>query len=341
MANKNIFCYSILCLIHLAAVSCVEPITIGLVSLGAAGIGYLMKSDLLSGSGERCNEENIYSGTSRLEGNLARNLFGQHMVRQYVVAALNAHLQPNNPSRKPLVMSFHGTPGTGKSFVADNIAQSLYKHGLKSQYVHKYMGRADFSHPARINEYKERIKREVRESIQKCPRSLFIFDEVDKMPAGVFDTLTSLIDYAGYAKDADYTKAIFIFLSNTAGVRISDHLAALMKQGKQREATRLSDFEEMLKMSAYHSEGGLKMTNMIDAHVIDHYIPFLALEKAHVVQCVKAEFARWHAVAEPDKIAEVINSAVSYEPVHSLFATSGCKTIEKKVAIVVHGQRGN
>jgi len=261
------------------------------------------------------------------------------MVRQHVVAALIAHLRSNNPSRKPLVMSFHGTPGTGKSFVADQIAQALYSEGIQSKFVHRYLGRADFSHPARVHEYKDRINREVRESIAACPYSLFIFDEVDKMPMGVFDMLTSLVDYAGNEKSADYTKAIFIFLSNTAGVRISDHLAALMKKGTRREDTRLSDFEEMLKVSAYNMEGGLKMTNLIEAHVIDHYIPFLALEKAHIVQCVEAEFRRWHVNPTQAQINTVVNSAVTYEPVHSMFATSGCKTIEKKVAMVVNQNR--
>ncbi|KAH8305333.1 hypothetical protein KR044_005074 [Drosophila immigrans] len=345
MATRNAsywlkFWCSTLCLMQLALVSAIEPISIGLAAIGAVGIGYF-KSETICRFYECCDARNIPSDIAKLERSLAKTLYGQHMVQKHVVAALDAHLKPNSPSRKPLVMSFHGTPGTGKSFVADHIANALYAEGLKSKFVHKYMGREAFSHPGRIDMYKEIISRDVRSSIESCPRSLFIFDEVDKMPAGIFDTLTSLIDYAGHAKNVDYTKAIFIFLSNTAGVRISDHLAKLMKQGKQREDTRLSDFEEMLKQSAYHSEGGLKMTNMIDAHVIDHYIPFLALEKAHVVQCVQAEFLRWNVRPTQQQIATVINSAVSYEPVHSLFATSGCKTIEKKVAMVANENRIN
>ncbi|KAH8386704.1 hypothetical protein KR093_002113 [Drosophila rubida] len=343
MAMRNYFklLYCIW-LVQLTPSSCLEPLTtIGLAAgIGTAGFAYF-KSGVLCKFTECCDSRSVPANIATLEKSLAETVFGQHMVQQHVVAALVAHLSANSPSRKPLVMSFHGTPGTGKSFVADQIAKALYAEGLQSKYVHKYMGRADFSHPGRINEYKERINREVRESIKDCARSLFIFDEVDKMPPGVFDTLTSLIDYAGHAKDADYTKAIFIFLSNTAGVRISDHLAELMKRGKRREDTRLSDFEEMLKSSAYNMEGGLKMTNMIDAHVIDHYIPFLALEKAHIVQCVEVEFLRWGVFPSQQQTDVVINSAVSYEPVHSLFAISGCKTIEKKVAMVVNEHRNS
>lgn len=35
--------------------------------------------------------------------------------------------------------------------------------------------------------------------------------------------------------------------------------------------------------------GGLKKSHLIDSHIIDHYIPFLPLEKTHVMQCIEAE----------------------------------------------------
>jgi len=54
---------------------------------------------------------------------------------------------------------------------------------------------------------------------------------------------------------------------------------------------------------------------------------------------VEAEFRRWHVNPTQAQINTVVNSAVTYEPVHSMFATSGCKTIEKKVAMVVNQNR--
>lgn len=35
--------------------------------------------------------------------------------------------------------------------------------------------------------------------------------------------------------------------------------------------------------------GGLKKSRLIDSHIIDHYVPFLPLEKIHVLQCIDAE----------------------------------------------------
>lgn len=35
--------------------------------------------------------------------------------------------------------------------------------------------------------------------------------------------------------------------------------------------------------------GGLKKSSLIDSQIIDHYVPFLPLEKVHVEQCIEAE----------------------------------------------------
>jgi torsin-1 len=78
-----------------------------------------------------------------LRDELDSNLFGQHIVLESVLSSIRMHYQNENPS-KPLVISFHGTPGTGKNYVADFIAKSVYKEGLNSKYVHKYFGRLDF-----------------------------------------------------------------------------------------------------------------------------------------------------------------------------------------------------
>jgi len=260
----------------------------------------------------------------------------QHIVTQHILPAIMAHVKKHSNSRKPLVMSFHGQPGTGKNFVADLIADALYLEGSKSSYVAKYLGQADFPQAERVGEYKMRINREVRQHLRNCPRSLFIFDEVDKMPPGVFDTLASLVDYNAFADGTDNTKAIFIFLSNTAGSHIADHLGNLMKGGKLREDTRLSDFEPLLRKAAYNMDGGLKKTTMIEAHVIDHYIPFLPMEKVHVVKCLEVEFGRWDRRPNHKIIDEIMASSISYDRTHGLFAISGCKTLEKKVAMSIN-----
>jgi torsin-1 len=79
-------------------------------------------------------------------------LFGQHIVLESVLSSLRMHFQ-KDASSKPLVISFHGTPGTGKNYVADFIAKSLYKNGLDSNYVHKFFGRLEFPEARLATEY--------------------------------------------------------------------------------------------------------------------------------------------------------------------------------------------
>ncbi|KAH8421496.1 hypothetical protein KR009_009857, partial [Drosophila setifemur] len=313
-----------------------EPLTISaVVGLGAAGFSYFKWSSYCDNN-ECCDDKSIPGDVYRLKQDLDRSLFGQHIVIKQVISALTAHVSPMRKSRKPLVLSFHGQPGTGKNFVAEHIASALYRLGSSSAYVTKYLGQADFPMVERVTEYRRRITDEVRASLSKCPRSLFIFDEVDKMPSGVFDTLTSLTDYNAFTDGTDHTKAIFIFLSNTAGTHIADHLGNQMKQGRLREDLRQQDFERLLEKAAYNMDGGLRRTTMIESHVIDHFIPFLPLEKAHVVKCLEMEFGRWNRRPDKNVIDDILNTGISFDRTHGLFAISGCKTLEKKVAAAVN-----
>lgn len=113
------------------------------------------------------------------------------------------------------------------------------------------------------------------------------------MPPKVFDTITSLLDHHENLQGVDYRKAIFLFLSNNGGVEIADTLHEIYRKGKlNREATSLKDFEKVLELAVYNKKGGLQYGKPIENSLIDHYIPFLPLEKRHVQQCIEAEFSR-------------------------------------------------
>lgn len=49
-------------------------------------------------------------------------------------------------------------------------------------------------------------------NVSKCERSLFVFDEIDKMPAKVIDVLKPFIDHYEHLEGVDFRKSIFIFL---------------------------------------------------------------------------------------------------------------------------------
>uniref|UniRef100_A0A1A9ZEK9 AAA+ ATPase domain-containing protein n=1 Tax=Glossina pallidipes TaxID=7398 RepID=A0A1A9ZEK9_GLOPL len=335
-----IFFYStVLSLISLS-LAFFDPVTIG---WGAAAIVGAWNADFLKDQTycrykECCNERGIPANVNALRIKL-EDLYGQHIVKQQLIPALASHLKNGGHSRKPLVISFHGTPGTGKNMVADMIANSIYAEGLQSKFVHKFMGRAEFPSEEHSSSYSYILHNRVTKAIAICPRSLFIFDEVDKMPKGVFEALTSIVDYKSFANGVDFSKAIFIFLSNTAGVEISTHLGNLLLKGILREHTKLGDFEAILERAAYNLDGGLSKSSLIEAHVIDHFIPFLPLEKSHIYQCLYAEFGRYNMKPDKETLDEIVGNSVTYDPIHGVFAKSGCKKLDKKVAVVAYRRR--
>lgn len=146
------------------------------------------------------------------------------------------------------------------------------------------------------------MKEKIVHAVKQCSRSIFVFDEVDKMPEGVFESITSLLDHHKTINGVNFRQAIFIFLSNAGGMEISHALEDLMLNGKYREQTAIYDFEKIAEIGAYNVNGGLKNTGLITSSLIDHFIPFLPLEKRHVEKCVQKDFQRLGKVPTEQQI---------------------------------------
>jgi len=96
----------------------------------------------------------IYAGlTAGLEHDLANLLHGQHLVSDTVIKSVRGHLRNKHPS-KALVLSFHGWTGCGKNFVSKIIANNLFQHGMKSNFVHLYVSSYHFPHADSVELYK-------------------------------------------------------------------------------------------------------------------------------------------------------------------------------------------
>jgi hypothetical protein len=94
------------------------------------------------------------------------------------------------------------------------VAKSIfrrYRESEKSDFVH-ILTRANFENNHNESEFKNQIKNTVINGVKKCERSLFIFDEIDKLPSGVIDVIKPFLDYNKFIDGVNYRKAIFIFL---------------------------------------------------------------------------------------------------------------------------------
>lgn len=289
---------------------------------------------------ECCDDKWIPLNFNRLETSLRDELFGQHLTQKIVVAALRGHFREVANPKKALALSFHGYPGSGKTFVSHFIKDNVYKLGSKSKFAHFFAGRIDFAVAENTDIYKINLMDWIRGNVTQCPMSLFVFDEVDKMPSGVLDAIKPFLDYHEEINGVDYRKAVFIFLSNTGSSLIVQRLLDLWQKGIKREDIKLRDFEDLIRQGAFNENGGFNNSDTIESDLIDHYIPFLPLEESHVRQCIKAEFRRQNMLSPTEEHVREILKDLTFGPEpHNLYSNSGCKRIGSKVTALIYKLR--
>uniref|UniRef100_A0A8C5PTY8 Torsin-1A C-terminal domain-containing protein n=1 Tax=Leptobrachium leishanense TaxID=445787 RepID=A0A8C5PTY8_9ANUR len=281
-------------------------------------------------SGESCKElEEV--DIADLQEDLENRLFGQHLAKGITLQALSGFLRNENPS-KALAISFHGPTGTGKNYISQIIARHIYPEGMKSRYVHQFVSTLHFPHVQHLDTYKDQLQKWIRGNVTACKRSVFIFDEVDKMHPGLINAIKPFLDYYDYLERVDYRKAIFIFLSNTAGEVISKLALDFWKAGKVREDIKLSDVEHQLSLSAFNkNNSGFWHSSLIDRHLIDLYVPFLPLEQQHVKMCIKREIMDRGIIVDVELISKVANDMTYYPKDEKVFSVKGCKVVSTKL----------
>ncbi|XP_011498274.1 PREDICTED: torsin-like protein [Ceratosolen solmsi marchali] len=296
----------------------------------ASVVGYALRCNFY----ECCTDEYIPRNTEALKNNLQNKLYGQQIAANMVYSAVHSHVFHLNP-KKPLVLSLHGLPGSGKNYIVTMIANALYKNGEKSKYYHFFNGRVDFPDD-KDNIYKVSLSNKIKTEINNCARSMFVFDEVDKMPVGVLDILVPFLDYTSW-NQRDKSKAIFIFLSNTGSNYIVKRMIQLWEKGMNRENATLQDFESLISVGAFNEEGGLFKSGTIESKLIDHHIPLLPLEEKQVIQCLHDVFEHWGINNPTNAMIQEALSHVTYgPPPHNIYSTSGCKRLDHKVSSIIY-----
>ncbi|GFN79492.1 torsin-1a-like [Plakobranchus ocellatus] len=290
-----------------------------------------------------CDKRQISLNLEGLRNDLTHKLHGQHLVQKAVIGHIKGHNDIENPP-KALVLSFHGLTGVGKNFVSRIIAENLYKGGLSSRYVHLISATRDFPHEGMVEFYKEQLKDWIEGNVTKCERSMFIFDEVDKLPASLLDAMKPYLDYYDHLKGVSYRKAIFIFLSNAGGPKIGQIMFDHWKSGKKREDIKLSDLENSVMLSAINtdSQNGLWHSQLISSHLITAFIPFLPLEKEHVKKCIKDDIIKKYLSFYPshrhvpEKYVDEVMEELTFQPaLEKVFSVTGCKRVAEKVNYVM------
>lgn len=121
----------------------------------------------------------------------------------------------------------------------------------------------------------EQLKSWVKGNLTECARSIFIFDEMEKMPPGLIDVLEPFLGPSHVVFRTNYRKAIYVFirydekprsrsrcgpvhlltcmfLCSTSGEDVINKLAVEHRQaGRDREEIRLSDLQDSIAQMVY------------------------------------------------------------------------------------------
>nr|XP_013054163.2 torsin-1A-like isoform X1 [Anser cygnoides] len=199
---------------------------------------------------ECCNAKDTLN-FSVVKTDLERKVFGQHLAVQLILIALSTNIHSKRP-KKPLVMSFHGWTGTGKTFVSSIIAENLYQPSTsRRRFVHHFDTALHFSHASHVHLYKEQLQDWIRGNVSACPRSLFIFSEMDQMPHGLIDSITPFLGYHEEMDGVYYGKAIFIFLNNAGGDKITEIALDYWRSLKGREDIPVKELQHLLSKEIF------------------------------------------------------------------------------------------
>ncbi|KRZ10178.1 putative RNA 3'-terminal phosphate cyclase-like protein [Trichinella zimbabwensis] len=288
---------------------------------------------------ECCLETHVKFNITGLEKSLNQRLYGQHLVSRTVLPALKAHF--SSTTSKALVLSFHGWTGGGKNYVSQFIAESIYKYGMKSTFVRYFIGGYHFPDRKLVDVYKQQLREWIKGNVSTCQYSLFIFDEVDRMPPGVLDAIKPFLEYTQMVDGVDFTKSIFIFLSNVGGSDIAKYVYDVWKQGLPRESITLQDLESIMYPVIFNENSGFQFSELISNHLIDHFVPFLPLERVHVKSCVYDQLKRRSVQLDATTIDEILKTITYFPNEAQIFSSSGCKRIAQKVELFIVDVLGN
>ncbi|XP_022074764.2 prosalusin [Acanthochromis polyacanthus] len=266
-----------------------------------------------------------------LEWDLYKNVFGQHLAQDIVSEEVARFLQNKSPDR-PLVLSFHGSSGTGKTMVSSMLGNHLYGSAMSSPYVHQFIPTLHFPSAQRVNRYRKELRSWVQGNLTECARSVFIFDEMEKMPPGLIDVLEPFLGPSHVVFRTNYRKAIYVFISTTGQEVIYKVALENRQAGREREEIKMSDLQDALAEAVYNDNtSGFFHSSIIQQNLVSSFVPFLPLTRCHVQRCVRSQLCQRGSCSRSD-VVEAVGGDMQYAPVQGqYFSTTGCKAVPAKI----------
>jgi len=177
-----------------------------------------------------------------------------------------------------------------------------------------------------------------------CDQSLFVFVDSHKFVDGVLDSLFPFLN-AGQSNvnGVDYSKAIFIFQSNSCGRDINTEVVRQMKEGVPREYIPRDHMVAHLEDCLRKSEDTRDAYGVLLHHKVMHVVPFLPLEWPQIRMCIRDQLVRerdkgiqlrkWKHLSWSEEFLDYIAEQLPYTDFN--FALHGCKDVPAKVTMAL------
>ena len=183
-----------------------QGLAVALGGLFLAGAGYFFLRNEKLTLTENCNNQVKIPDYSRIYG----EILGQPIALSLVPPMFQRHVSDPNPPRA-IVYYFIGWSGTGKNHFTKLLLNKIYpefERNGKSELVTTFTGT---HYTGNFNKYRQGISNIINKKLKDCPRSTFIFDQVEHFPPGFFDFLSDFLN-SSERNGIQYNMAIFILL---------------------------------------------------------------------------------------------------------------------------------
>nr|XP_013808452.1 PREDICTED: torsin-4A [Apteryx mantelli mantelli]XP_013808453.1 PREDICTED: torsin-4A [Apteryx mantelli mantelli] len=259
-----------------------------------------------------------------LEKTMHREVFGQNIAVESIMELLKDYLA-THIHNKPLVISLNGPVGVGKSHVGWLLAKH-FRSVMDNDFVLQYFvmhhcpnGVNDFT--CQIDLSKKISDMVTRAEIEeKIP--LFILDEVELMSPVLLDTLSRFFEPN---QTNEFLNAIYILISNIGGNEITKFVIQNASTELLRQQRGIEELLNIIQPLLIHVHPLWRSAAIV---------PFVLLEKSHVINCFLEEMRREGLYPDQNHIENLASQLSYYTTGDKQYSRTGCKQVVAKVNLL-------
>ncbi|XP_051893246.1 torsin-4A isoform X2 [Pristis pectinata] len=259
-----------------------------------------------------------------LEKTLKREVFGQAVAIDSLMDLLKDYLA-THIHNKPLVLSFNGPIGVGKSLVGRLLAKH-FRSVLSDDLVYQYFVLHHCPSHDNITSCQQELALGISEMVNRAEEEekipLLIFDEVEFMQPALLDFLHN---YFQPNQTNEFLNVVYILISNYGQGEITKFVLHNASSGVTRQPAKSEELLFIVQSSLVHIHPLWKHADIV---------PFTLLERDHIVECFLEKMMTeglYPDTAHLDKLSRELNY---YSVGEHQYAVQGCKHIDSKVNLL-------